>query len=335
MSFRSFCKDHLLTIILFLFADFLCFLFLLIFKSSTPLIVVLLFTIFLVEISSFLYEFFRRKAFYDDFSSKLLSLDQKYLITEILEEAHFFEGRVLVDSLYDINKSMLDHLNQYKGRIESYKSYLEMWIHEIKIPLSNVLLHIHNQKGESDAILLDQIKKLEDYMDQILYYSRGEYAEVDYFIKECSLKSVINHVILRNKDSLLYHNVHIHIDLEDKTVLSDSKWLEFILNQIIINSVKYKAKNITFSLKVENDITVLSIKDDGIGILKSDLPLVFEKSFTGKNGRHNTNSTGMGLYICHNLCKKLGHSIEVSSEVGKFTKVTITFLKQDFYDTVR
>ncbi len=335
MSFRAFFKDHFLSFSLFLLADFLCFLFLIIFKASTPLIVVLLFTILLAEISSFLYEFFRRKAFYDDFSSKLLFLDQKYLITEILGDASFLEGKIMVDSLYDINKSMLDHLNQYKGRIESYKNYLEMWIHEIKIPLSNVLLHIHNQKREPDALLLDQIKRLEDYMDQILYYSRGEYAEVDYFIKECSLKSVINHVILRNKDSLLYHDVHIHIHLDDESVLSDSKWLEFILNQIIINSVKYQAKNITFSSQVQDDITTLFVRDDGIGILKSDLPLVFEKSFTGKNGRHNTKSTGMGLYICHNLCKKLGHSIEISSEVGKYTEVSITFLKQDFYDTVR
>lgn len=335
MSFRAFLKDHFLSVFLFFLADFLCFLFLLIFKASTPLIVVLLFTIILVEIFSFLYEFFRRNTFYDNFSHKLLELDQKYLITEILEEAHFLEGKIMVDSLYDINKSMLEYLNSYKKRLESYKGYLEMWIHEIKIPLSNILLHVHNQKGETDVLLLDQIKKLEDYMDQILYYARSEYAEVDYFIKECSLKKIINHVILRNKDSLLYHNVHIHIEPFEGEVLTDSKWLEFILNQIIINSVKYQAKNITFSLKIEKDITTLFIRDDGIGILKSDLSRVFEKSFTGKNGRHNTNSTGMGLYICHNLCKKLGHSITISSEVGKFTEVAISFFKQDFYDTVR
>jgi len=277
----------------------------------------------------------RAKSFYDDFSSKLLELDQKYLITEVLMDANFLEGKIMVDSIYEIDKSMIEALVQYKGYIDSYKNYLEMWIHEIKIPLSNILLHIHNQKKKADPILLDQIKKLEDYMDQVLYYSRGEYAEVDYFIKECSLKKIINHVILRNKDSLLYHNVSIHIEEEDRYVLTDSKWLEFILNQIIINSVKYEAKNITISTKVGGDATTLLVRDDGIGILKSDLARVFEKSFTGKNGRHNANSTGMGLYICHNLCKKLGHSIEVSSEVGKFTEVTITFLKQDFYDTVR
>jgi len=335
MSFYSFIKDHILPILFFVLADLLCTLFLFIFKASSPLIVVLLFTLFLVEISCLLYEFFRRKSFYDDFTSKLLELDQKYLITEVLMEANFLEGRIMVDSIYEIDKSMLESLNQYKSHIDSYKSYLEMWIHEIKIPLSNILLHIHNQEKDVDPILLDQIKKLEDYMDQILYYSRCEYAEVDYFIKDCSLKSVINHVILRNKDSLLYHDVHIHIENVERNVLTDSKWLAFILNQIIINSVKYQAKNITISTKVEENKTILSIHDDGIGILKSDLPSVFEKSFTGKNGRHNTNSTGMGLYICHNLCKKLGHLLTITSTVNQFTEVSITFLKQDFYDTVR
>jgi len=335
MSLKDFIKDHLLPITLFLVADFLCTIFLLIFQVATPLTVILLFTIFLTEITCFLYEFLRRKSFYDDFSSKLLELDQKYLITEVLMDANFLEGKIMVDSIYEIDKSMIEALVQYKGYIDSYKNYLEMWIHEIKIPLSNILLHIHNQKKKADPILLDQIKKLEDYMDQVLYYSRGEYAEVDYFIKECSLKKIINHVILRNKDSLLYHNVSIHIEEEDRYVLTDSKWLEFILNQIIINSVKYEAKNITISTKVGGDATTLLVRDDGIGILKSDLARVFEKSFTGKNGRHNANSTGMGLYICHSLCKKLGHAIKVSSEVDRFTEISITFFKQDFYDTVR
>lgn len=335
MSFKVFLKDHILSCLFILSSDLLCFGFLLIFKISSPVIIILLFTLFFAQMVSFLYEFFRRKFFYDRFSSELLELDQKYLITELVADANFLEGKILIDSLYEIDKSMLDFLNQYKQHIDSYKSYLEMWIHEIKIPLSNIILHLHNQKKETDLILLDQLKKLEDYMDQVLYYSRGEYAEVDYFIKECSLKRVINQVILRNKDSLLYHNVSIHIKMEDLFVLSDSKWLEFILNQIIINSVKYQAKNITISTKVEENKTILSIHDDGIGILKSDLPSVFEKSFTGKNGRHNTNSTGMGLYICHNLCKKLGHLLTITSTVNQFTEVSITFLKQDFYDTVR
>lgn len=335
MRFQAFLKDHILSLFLILSSDLLCFCFLLIFKVSFPVIIILLFTLLFAQITSFLYEFFKRKSFYDRFSSELLELDQKYLITELLPDANFLEGKILIDSLYEIDKSMLDFLNQYKSNIDSYKNYLEMWIHEIKIPLSNIVLHLHNQKKEPDMILLDQLKRLEDYMDQVLYYSRGEYAEVDYFIKDCSLKKAINHVILRNKDSLLYHNVSIHIEMEDTFVLSDSKWLEFILNQIIINSVKYQAHHITFSTQIEEGKTILRIRDDGIGILKSDLPSVFEKSFTGKNGHHNTNSTGMGLYICHNLCKKLGHLITINSKVHQFTEVSITFLTQDFYDTVR
>lgn len=335
MSFKAFLKDRILTLLLFLFANCFIFLFLLIFKASSPLIIIILFTLLLTQSIIIFYEFYRRKNFYDNFIKQIAQLDQKYLITELLTHPNFLEGQIIVDNLYEINKSMIEKLNQYKSHIDSYKNYLEMWIHEIKIPLSNIVLHLHNQKNEKDSLLLDQIKKLEDYMDQILYYSRGEYAEVDYFIKECSLKKAINHVILRNKNSLLYHNVHIQVDKNDTTILTDSKWLEFILNQIIINSIKYQAKNIEIIIQKQQNHTILRIRDDGIGILKSDLPRVFEKSFTGKNGHNSTNSTGMGLYICHNLCKKLGHNIEITSEYKKFTEVQIIFYKQDFYETVK
>lgn len=334
MKFSDFLKDKIFSIFVFLFADFFCFLFLTIFKVINPLIVIILFVLITSELSILFYEFFRRRNFYNYLDFQLKELDQKYLITELLQTPNFLEGKIIVDSLYEINKSMIENLNQYKHHIEDYKNYLEMWIHEIKIPLSNIILHLHNQKSEVDSIIIDQIKKLEDYMDQILYYSRGEYAEVDYFIKECSLKKIINHVILRNKESLFHNKIHIHFEKQESFIFTDSKWLEFILNQIIINSIKYQAKNINISIYEDKRSTTLSIRDDGIGILKSDLPRIFEKSFTGKNGHHNTNSTGMGLYICHNLCKKLGHSIEAVSEVNEFTEILITFSKQDFYTPI-
>lgn len=262
-------------------------------------------------------------------------MDQKYLITELISRPNFLEGQILYDNLYEITKCMMEHINEYQYQLDDYKNYLEMWIHEIKLPLSNILLHLHNQTDHLDPVLLTQIKKLEDYIDQILYYSRAEYAEVDYFIKKCSLEKIVQNVILQNKDSILLSKVSIHTDSLHYSILTDAKWLEFIMNQIISNSIKYQAKNISISAIQQEKRTILSIRDDGTGISQSDLPKVFEKSYTGKNGRNSATSTGMGLYICHSLCKKLGHLIEIHSKQDSFTEVQITFLEPDFYDTVR
>ena len=177
-------------------------------------------------------------------------------------------------------------------------------------------------------------EKLDNYIDQILYYVRSENAEKDYIIKETSLNDIIKNVALKNKDDLLENNVDLIVDVSDEKVLTDSKWLEFILNQIINNSIKYKRDNIGSYIKIkvcENTNSVkLFIEDNGIGIPKNDLPQVFDKCFTGENGREKSKSTGMGLYIAKKLCVKLGHRIEIESEAGSFTRVVITFGKNDF-----
>ena len=142
-------------------------------------------------------------------------------------------------------------------------------------------------------------------------------------------------VALKNKDDLLENKVNLEVDIHNEKVLTDSKWLEFVLNQIINNSIKYKKNNndpiIKISVKDEKDKVYLTIWDNGIGIPKNDIKRVFDKSFTGENGRIMAKSTGMGLYIVKKLCDKLGHKIIIESEIHKYTKITIIFYKNDFY----
>ena len=183
------------------------------------------------------------------------------------------------------------------------------------------------------------LKRLEDYVDQVLYYVRSENAEKDYFIKEVDLSKVIKNVGIKNMDDLLDNKVEFIVDKTNYKVFTDSKWLEFILNQIINNSIKYK-RNIDNSyikiyVKDNLDTTVLIIEDNGIGIKTSDIRQVFDKTFTGTNGREKTTSTGMGLYIAKNLCKKLGHKIEIESKENEYTRVFITFAKNKFYDVLK
>ena len=142
---------------------------------------------------------------------------------------------------------------------------------------------------------------------------------------------------MRNMDDLLMEKIDFKVENIHKKVYTDSKWLEFILNQIINNSIKYKKKDnsyIKIYLEEKEDVVTLIIEDNGIGIPKSDIKQVFDKTFTGNNGRNNRTSTGMGLYIAKNLCNKLGHKIEIESIENKYTKVLISFFKNDYYNVL-
>ena len=176
---------------------------------------------------------------------------------------------------------------------------------------------------------------MDNYIDQILYYVRSENAEKDYIIKEKDLREIIKNVALKNKDDLLENNVRIDVDIHNEKVLTDAKWLEFILNQIINNSIKYKKNNVDSYIKItseeDKNQIYLSIYDNGIGIPEKDISRVFDKSFTGENGRTLAKSTGMGLNIAKKLCNKLGHKIIIESKIQEYTKVTIIFSKNDFY----
>ena len=143
---------------------------------------------------------------------------------------------------------------------------------------------------------------------------------------------------MKNKDDLLESNIDFITDLKDLKISTDKKWLEFIINQIINNSIKYKKDKdsyIKISAFEQSEKKVLEIYDNGIGIPSRDLKRVFEKSFTGSNGREKVKSTGMGLYIVKKLCDKLGHNIKIESKEKEYTKVTLEFGKNEHYKIVR
>ena len=159
-----------------------------------------------------------------------------------------------------------------------------------------------------------------------MYYVRSNKVEKDYIIKKTNLRKVIDNVITKNKKDLINKKIKIDIKVKDY-VYSDSKWLEFIINQIIINSIKYTKENpeiIIKQIKTKENV-ILSIKDNGIGIKKEEQNKVFNKGFTGTNGRKNNNSTGIGLYLVKKLTEKLGHNIKIISKENIGTEVQIIF----------
>ena len=207
-------------------------------------------------------------------------------------------------------------MRKYRDSVEDFKDFIEIWVHEIKLPIASLVLMCHNNRDVIPRKYEEQVARLDAYADQVLYYVRAEHASADYRFAETNLKSVIGRVAVKNK-------------------VTDSKWLEFIVNQIVSNSIKYidrgQEKTIEIWVEPVGDGKALHIRDNGIGIPQSDIPLVCKKSFTGENGRKHAKSTGMGLYIIDNLCRQLGHKLDIASKVDEYTDVSIVFGHNDIY----
>lgn len=336
MKFKAYIKDKFLSIILFIIMFFVLFLLMIAFKLPSSLIIAFFLIIFTCFFTMIFLDFYKRYKFYKVFINNIQMLDQKYLVLETINEPTFLDAKIMNDALYEINRSMIERMKTYEHSVNDFKEYVEMWIHEVKVPLSSLVLTTHNNQDKNGMKVFKQIKKIDDYVEQVLYYVRSENAEKDYLISEVKLSKVINTVALKNKDYLLESNVNLAVKDVNVTVYSDAKWLSFILNQIINNSIKYRDGKresfIKIFTKVEKDNVTLLIKDNGIGISKADLPRVFEKSFTGKNGRGRAISTGMGLYIAKRLCDKLGHQILIDSKETSWTCVSIVFSINKFFD---
>lgn len=336
MSFLRFIKDNKVNILVSLLLFILVILLMFTFQVNSSLIIISV----IFSLSSFifllLYNYFRKKKFYNELINNTKLLDKKYLVLETLNEPTFLEGKILYDSLYQIDKSMNEHIKLYEKNLSDFKEYVEMWIHEVKIPLSSLSLMCHNHHDTIDKKYLNQINRLDNYVDQVLYYVRSNDAEKDFLIKKTNLEKVINSVMIKNKDEILLNNITVNVENLNVFVYTDTKWLIFIINQILNNSIKYKKKEENSVIKIyaieEKDLVNLFIYDNGIGISKSDITRVFDKTFTGKNGRKDANSTGMGLYIVKKLIDKLGHKISISSKENEYTEVKITFGKNDLYN---
>lgn len=328
--FLRFLCDRTLAIIIFLVSLFILNLFLLAFRISFALEIFI--NVFLLAIFAalFLLEYCKRAGFYHKLLQNFEHLDQKYLIIETLECPNFLDGKIMHDILYETDKSMREEITKNSAALDDFCDYLELWIHEAKTPISTISLLNH------DANIATELTTLDNYLEQILYFARSKNANQDYLFKSAKLSQIVDRVLEKNRITLQQHQIKLQISDLDFKVDTDTKWLEFIINQILQNSIKYGAKTIKIHAKKLKDGANLQIIDDGIGISAKDLPRVFEKSFTGQNGRKfsGVHSTGMGLYIVKNLCDKLGHEIKISSPEQNGVHVSLVFHGHDYYKNV-
>ncbi len=335
MSFWMFLKEKIVQIVLLMFAVVTIEIFLMIYSFDSFIKIYIPMIIFGLYMAGFIYEYQIKKRYYDELQKTIDELDEKYLITEIMKTPNFIEGKILKNILGQVDKSMHEQVNKYKYLQEDYKEFIELWIHEVKLPLTTSKMIIENNKNKVTRSIEEELDSIENYVEQALFYARSSTVEKDYYIRKCNLKDIVNESIKKNKSSLIEEKVDINIHDLDNVVSTDSKWIVFILGQIIQNSVKYRNKKSLLNIEVysepKKDNTVLYIKDNGIGIKKEEISRVFDKGFTGTNGRlAGKKSTGIGLYLCRNLCEKLGVSINVKSTDSVGTVVSLVFPNSSF-----
>lgn len=334
MKTRIFFKEKLYLLILAVLTSMITILFLGAIKVNNEVIIVIEFLFWGMILAILVIEYLRRAGYYRRLAETLDQLDQKYLITEIMEEPLFMDGQILYETMQIVDKSMNDHVNSYKTVQKEYKEYVEMWVHEIKTPLAAAKLIISNNPSEVTSSIQEEIEKVEGYVEQALFYARSTSVEKDYVIKELDLAPLVSKIIRRHSKEFIYQKIKLSLSDLEKTVYSDSKWVEFILDQVLSNALKYTSSDIgeiKIYTTMRNNMTCLHIEDNGIGIDSKDLHRIFQRGFTGSNGRTTEKATGMGLYLCKTLCDKLYLYLHADSLSGKGTTITIGFPSSDLY----
>lgn len=218
--------------------------------------------------------------------------------------------------------------------------YITSWVHEVKTPIAASRLIIENDSGKPQSEILrsleEELDKIEAQVERALYKSRVDAFSKDYLINEMNLEKVVKETIKKHAKTFINKKIKVAIANVNVDVTTDKKWLMFIIDQIMWNSLKYTKENGKIRIDTERDENEkrLIIEDNGIGIKIEDISRVFEKGFTGHSGRENYKSTGMGLYLSKKLARKLGHDITIESEYGKYTRVIIHFPKLiDYHNT--
>ena len=262
---------------------------------------------------------------------------------ESYKKLKFLEKNILND-LEDLPKSLDIRIDYYHKIIEKLYEELEkltqenrqkntdmvdyysMWVHQIKTPIAAMNFLLDNEEVDQ-KILQQELFKIERYIEMVLTYIRLDSISSDYVITKINLDEVVKDSVKKYATIFINKKIKLNYVSHETMVISDKKWLSFAFEQILGNSVKYTSTG--GEITIETCENKLIIEDNGMGIKEEDLPRIFEKGFTGFNGRYEKKSSGLGLYLCKKTLDKLGHHIEISSKVGEGTRIEIIFPKED------
>ena len=229
----------------------------------------------------------------------------------------------IIEKLYEELEKLTQENRQKNTDMVDYYS---MWVHQIKTPIAAMNFLLDNEEVDQ-KILQQELFKIERYVEMVLTYIRLDSISSDYVITKINLDEVVKDSVKKYATIFINKKIKLNYVSHETMVISDKKWLSFAFEQILGNSVKYTSTG--GEITIETCENKLIIEDNGMGIKEEDLPRIFEKGFTGFNGRYEKKSSGLGLYLCKKTLDKLGHHIEISSKVGEGTRIEIIFPKED------
>lgn len=230
------------------------------------------------------------------------------------------------EAIKNLSASKKQLASKLTGQYTALIDYYTMWAHQIKTPIAAMRLVLSDNDTETAKELREELQKTEQYVEMALMYLRLDAGAEDYVIRECSLDSIIKQAVKKYASQFIRKKIRLEYEPVEYAVLTDEKWLQFVIEQIVSNSLKYTRQGYVAITLEEGDI--LCISDSGIGIDEADIPRVFEKGFTGLNGRSDKKATGIGLYLCRRILVSLGHRIWISSSAGIGTEVRIDLSRQ-------
>ena len=285
MSIIEFIKERMIFLIINLIMFLLVAILMKIVKVSINIILIL-FLIWFGPILIYMFlEFIKYRRYLNNLINTVENLDRKYLLPEVIEEPRFQEARIINDVLKQCNKSMHEKVKHYKDEQIEYREYIETWVHEIKTPIASAKLILENDNSNLSERINYEMKRVEGFIEQVLYYARSSDVSKDYIIKEFSLRSVVMKSVKSNSRDFINKNIKLDIRGIEGNIFSDEKWVEFIINQIIINAVKFSIPNegkVSIYSKVNENNIILTIEDNGVGINEKDIDRVFENYGSSK-----------------------------------------------------
>lgn len=211
-------------------------------------------------------------------------------------------------------------------RMSDMQDYFTLWAHQIKTPIAAMRLILQTRPENSATEIEGELFRVEQYVEMVLNYLRLDSDSTDFVFKTCALDGIIRQCVRKYAKQFIRKKISLEYGGTALQVLTDEKWLCFVIEQILSNALKYTAAG---SIRIFTQGETLVIADTGMGIAPEDLPRVFEKGYTGYNGRTDKKATGIGLYLCKKILQKLGHDISISSEVGKGTRVSIDLSREE------
>ncbi len=329
--FLEYLEEKIFFIISSLLFTILLSIYLLLIGINVGIVILLAILIIAFILISLLVSYILIKKKYVKIVNLVDSLDEKYLIKEVIDKPKNLENKAYYYALDKACKALNDKLSEVENSKEEYLDFVDSFIHEIKTPISALSLYADNNNDER---VKEEVLKISRLVDKMLFYARSDVVEKDYFIKEVTLADLVHPVLLEYKNYLLNYHIKVEVkNLDNLVVYTDIKWLNFIIGQILSNSLKYQNKKERIvrikGIDDKNNIKLV-IYDNGVGIKESDLSKVFFKGFTGSN-RSKKNASGIGLYLTKKLCDKLGIDIKIESVYLKYTKVIITFPKGNYF----